>query len=226
MRDSINFSNKSELVNIIQSENRILSENIISSFNIPAEDNSAVDGYAFNLKENKKKFIIVGESKPGIPFTKSLKPNETIKIFTGSNILKKNQINLVVMLEDCKILNNSVEIKKKFKIGQNIRKRGEDVKKNKVVFTKGRKIRSVDLAQLLSLGIKKIKVFKKIKVGVFSTGNEINQDLKRKKNQIFDANKITIISMLKKIGCDTLDLGLVKDDFKETKKNYPKFFEM
>ena len=122
------------------------------------------------------------------------------------------------MLEDCKILNNSVEIKKKFNIGQNIRKKGEDVKKNKVVFKKGRKIRSVDLAQLLSLGIKKIKVFKKIKVGVFSTGNEINQDLKRKKNQIFDANKITIISMLKKIGCDTLDLGLVKDDFKETKK--------
>ena len=218
MRDSINFSNKSELVNIIQSENRILSENIISNFNIPAEDNSAVDGYAFNLKKNKKKFIVVGESKPGIPFTKSLKTNEAIKIFTGSNILKKNQINLVVMLEDCKILNNSVEIKKKFKIGQNIRKKGEDVKKNKVVFTKGRKIRSVDLAQLLSLGIKKIKVFKKIKVGVFSTGSEINQDLKRKKNQIFDANKITIISMLKKIGCDTLDLGLVKDDFKETKK--------
>jgi len=218
MRDRIQFSNKSELVNIIQSENRILSENIISNFNIPAEDNSAVDGYAFNLKENKKKFIIVGESKPGIPFTKSLKPNETIKIFTGSNILRKNQINLVVMLEDCKILNNYVEIKKKFKIGQNIRKKGEDVKKNKVVFTKGRKIRSVDLAQLLSLGIKKIKVFRKIKVGVFSTGSEINQDLKRKKNQIFDANKITIISMLKKIGCDTLDLGLVKDDFKETKK--------
>ena len=122
------------------------------------------------------------------------------------------------MLEDCKILNNSVEIKKKFNIGQNIRKKGEDVKKNKVVFTKGRKIRSVDLAQLLSLGIKKIKVFKKIKVGVFSTGSEINQDLKRKKNQIFDANKITIISMLKKIGCDTLDFGLAMDDFKETKK--------
>ena len=67
------------------------------------------------------------------------------------------------MLEDCQPLKNSVEIKKKFKIGQNIRKKGEDVKKNKIVFIKGRKIRSVDLSQLLSLGIKKVKVLKKLK---------------------------------------------------------------
>ena len=96
-------------------------------------------------------------------------------------------------------------------------KKGEDVKKNKIVFIKGRKIRSVDLSQLLSLGIKKVKVLKKIKVGIFSTGSEINQNLKRK-NYIFDANKITLISMFKKIGCEAIDLGLIKDDFNETKK--------
>ena len=65
------------------------------------------------------------------------------------------------MLEECKILKNSIKIKNKFNIGQNIRKKGEDVKKNNVVFMKGRKIRTVDLAQLLSLGIKKVKVLKK-----------------------------------------------------------------
>ena len=218
MKNSINFLNKSEFVKVDKSEDRILSENIISNFNIPEEDNSAVDGYAFNIKNNEKIFTLVGESKPGSPFHKSLNPTETIKIFTGSNILKRNKINTVVMLEDCQPLKNSVEIKKKFKIGQNIRKKGEDVKKNKIVFIKGRKIRSVDLSQLLSLGIKKVKVLKKIKVGIFSTGSEINQNLKRKKNYIFDANKITLISMFKKIGCEAIDLGLIKDDFNETKK--------
>ena len=227
MKQSIKLSKKTEHIKIEKSEGRILSKNIIANFNIPEEDNSAVDGYAINLKNNERLFSIVGESKPGKPFKKRLKKNEAIKIFTGSNILKENKVNTVVMLEDCKILKDSIEIINSFTKGQNIRKKGEDVKKNTIVFREGRKIRPVDLAQLLSLGIKKIDVYKKIKVGIFSTGSEINKNSKRKKNYIFDANKLTLISMFKKIGCDAFDLGLVKDDFYETKKkileSYSKF---
>ena len=217
MKDSINFSNKSEIVEISKAESRILSRDIIAKFNIPEEDNSAVDGYALNFKKNNKIFNVVGQSRPSSPYLKTLKNNEAIKIFTGSNILKKNKINAVVMLEDCKILTDSIKIRKKIKINQNIRKKGEDVQKNKVVFLRGRKIRSVDLAQLSSLGLKKVDVYKKIRVGIFSTGSEINQNLKRKKNYIFDANKITLISMFKIIGCEAFDLGVIMDNFNETK---------
>ena len=73
MKNSINFLNKSEFVKVDKSEDRILSENIISNFNIPEEDNSAVDGYAINLKNNERLFSIIGESKPGKPFKKRLK---------------------------------------------------------------------------------------------------------------------------------------------------------
>ena len=217
MKDSINFSNKSEIVEINKAESRILSKDIIAKFNIPEEDNSAVDGYALNFKKNNKIFNVVGQSRPSSPYLKTLKNNEAIKIFTGSNILKKNKINAVVMLEDCKILTDSIKIRKKIKINQNIRKKGEDVQKNKVVFLRGRKIRSVDLAQLSSLGLKKVDVYKKIRVGIFSTGSEINQNLKRKKNYIFDANKITLISMFKIIGCEAFDLRVIKDNLNETK---------
>ena len=217
MKDSINFSNKSEIVEINKAESRILSRDIIAKFNIPEEDNSAVDGYALNFKKNNKIFNVVGQSRPSSPYLKTLKNNEAIKIFTGSNILKKNKINAVVMLEDCKILTDSIKIRKKIKINQNIRKKGEDVQKNKVVFLRGRKIRSVDLAQLSSLGLKKVDVYKKIRVGIFSTGSEINQNLKRKKNYIFDANKITLISMFKIIGCEAFDLGVIRDNYNETK---------
>ena len=217
MKDSINFSNKSEIVEINKAESRILSKDIIAKFNIPEEDNSAVDGYALNFKKNNKIFNVVGQSRPSSPYLKTLKNNEAIKIFTGSNILKKNKINAVVMLEDCKILTDSIKIRKKIKINQNIRKKGEDVQKNKVVFLRGRKIRSVDLAQLSSLGLKKVDVYKKIRVGIFSTGSEINQNLKRKKNYIFDANKITLISMFKIIGCEAFDLGVIRDNYNETK---------
>ena len=228
MKESISFINKSEKISIEHCQNRIIAENIYSKYNIPFQDNSAVDGYAINFCQKKKikTFIIVGESKPGKPFNKKLKENEAISIYTGSYIIDKNKINTVLMLEDCKITKNKITIKKKFRIGQNIRKKGEDLKENQIVFRKGRQIRTVDIAQLLSIGQKKIKVYKQVTVGVLSTGSEINQTKKRQNHLIFDANKLTLISMLKKIGCNTVDLGIIKDDFQGTKKkilnNIPK----
>ena len=220
MKESISFINKSEKISIEHCQNRIIAENIYSKYNIPFQDNSAVDGYAINFCQKKKikTFILVGESKPGKPYNKKLKENEAISIYTGSYIIDKNNINTVLMLEDCKISKNKITIKKKFRVGQNIRKKGEDLKENQIVFRKGRQIRTVDIAQLLSMGQKKIKVYKQVTVGVLSTGSEINQTKKRQNHLIFDANKLTLISMLKKIGCNTVDLGIIKDDFQDTKK--------
>ena len=220
MKESISFKNKSENIPIEYCQNRIIAENIYSKYNIPFQDNSAVDGYAINFCQKKKikTFILVGESKPGKPYNKKLKENEAISIFTGSNIIDKNKINTVLMLEDCKISKNKITIKKNFRVGQNIRKKGEDLIENQIVFRKGRQIRTVDIAQLLSMGQKKIKVFKKVTVGVLSTGSEINQTKTRQNQLIFDANKLTLISMLKKIGCNTIDLGIIKDNFQDTKK--------
>jgi len=220
MKESISFINKSEKISIEHCQNRIIAENIYSKYNIPFQDNSAVDGYAINFCQKKKikTFILVGESKPGKPYNKKLKENEAISIYTGSYIIDKNKINTVLMLEDCKISKNKITIKKKFRVGQNIRKKGEDLKENQIVFRKGRQIRTVDIAQLLSIGQKKIKVYKQVTVGVLSTGSEINQTKKKQNHLIFDANKLTLISMLKKIGCNTVDLGIIKDDFQDTKK--------
>ena len=220
MKESISFINKSEKISIEHCQNRIIAENIYSKYNIPFQDNSAVDGYAINFCQKKKikTFILVGESKPGKPYNKRLKENEAISIYTGSYIIDKNKINTVLMLEDCKISKNKITIKKKFRVGQNIRKKGEDLKENQIVFRKGRQIRTVDIAQLLSIGQKKIKVYKQVTVGVLSTGSEINQTKKKQNHLIFDANKLTLISMLKKIGCNTVDLGTIKDDFQDTKK--------
>ena len=220
MKESISFINKSEKISIEHCQNRIIAENIYSKYNIPFQDNSAVDGYAINFCQKKKikTFILVGESKPGKPYNKKLKENEAISIYTGSYIIDKNKINTVLMLEDCKISKNKITIKKKFRVGQNIRKKGEDLKENQIVFRKGRQIRTVDIAQLLSIGQKKIKVYKQVTVGVLSTGSEINQTKKKQNHLIFDANKLTLISMLKKLGCNTVDLGIIKDDFQDTKK--------
>ena len=215
------FKNTSELIDLRNSENRVLAANIFSKNNIPEFDNSAVDGFGINynsIKKGNKTLKIVGESRPGKPFKNKVKNGEAIVIFTGAFILKNNSIDTVCFEENCQVNGKILEIKKLPKKGENVRKKGEDIKKNKVAFKKGRKIRTVDLTQLCSLGLKKIKVFKKIKVGVFSSGDEISSRSLKKKYSIFDANKTVLISLLKRLGCETSDLGLIKDNFEHTRK--------
>ncbi len=218
------FKNTSEFVDFRNSENRVLAENIFSKNNIPEYDNSAVDGFGISYNSIKKgnTLKIVGESKPGKPFKKKLKNGEAIIIFTGAFILKNNNIDTVCFEENCLIKDKVLKILKLPRKGDNIRKKGEDIKKNQVAFNKGRKIRTVDLTQLSSLGLKKIKVFKKIKVGVFSSGDEISSKYVKKKYSIFDANKTVLINLLKRLGCETSDLGLIKDNFEHTKKQLNK----
>ena len=216
---------KTETVSLINSENRVLAENIYSSINLPEENNAAVDGYAFNynkIKKSKNSIKIAGESCPGVPFLGNANPNQTIKVYTGALIIKRKYpfIDTVVMEEDCKIKNDkSIVINNFPNFGANIRKKGEDLKINELILKKNRKIRTVDLAQLSSIGKKKIKVYKKIKVGIFSTGNELQEfNSKKKKYHIYDSNKLTLISLFTKLNCDVIDLGIIKDNFMETKK--------
>ena len=168
MNDSLKkFKNTSEYINFRDAENRVLAANIYSKNNIPEFDNSAVDGFGISFKSVKKgikTLKIVGESRPGKPFKKKVKIGEAIIIFTGSFILKNNNIDTVCFEENCLVNNKILQILKFPEKGDNVRKKGEDIKKNKIVFKRGRKIRTVDLTQLSSLGLKKVKVFRKIKV--------------------------------------------------------------
>ena len=226
MIDSLKeFKNSSEFIDFRNSENRVLAANIFSKNNIPEFDNSAVDGFGINynsIKRGKKTLKIVGESRPGKPFKKKVKNGEAIVIFTGAFILKNNNVDTVCFQENCMTNDKILKILKFPQKGDNIRKKGEDIKKNKIAFKKGRKIRTVDLAQLSSLGLKKVEVYKRIRVGVFSSGDEISSRSVKKKYSIFDANKTVLISLLKKVGCETSDLGLIKDNFEHTKKKLNK----
>ena len=226
MIDSLKkFKNASELIDFRNSENRVLAANIFSKKNIPEFDNSAIDGFGINynsIKKGETTLKIVGESRPGKPFKNKIKIGEAITIFTGAFILKNNNVDTVCFEENCIVKNKILKILKLPEKGDNIRKKGEDIKKNKIVFKKGRKIRTVDLTQLSSLGLKKIKVFRKIKVGVFSSGDEISSRTVKKKYSIFDSNKTVLTSLLKKVGCEAFDLGLIKDNFEHTKKKLNK----
>lgn len=210
-----------EIISSTEADGRVLAQNITSNKNIPEEDNAAVDGFAI-LNKNiciGKKYKIVGVSKPGAPYLKKIKEGNLIKIFTGSYVLKCNSVDTIYMEEDCIENKGYVIFKKKIISKSNIRRKGEDIKKSKLLFGKGKKLKVADIAQLISLGINKIKVYKKIKVGIFSSGDEVaNISKKKKKYQIYDINKFLLTSLFKKIGCEVFDLGIIKDDYEISKK--------
>ncbi len=221
MMNSIKKKLDMESISLVNSENRILAENIYSKFDIPEFDNAAVDGFAINyssIKKKIKRFKIIGVSRPGQPFNGSIKIGEAIRIYTGAYLFITNNANTIIMEEYCNFNGDYVELNHIPENGSNIRKKGEDIKKNNLIFKKGKKIRSVDLAQLASMGLSKFKVYKKLKVGVFSTGNELSNSKKKSKFSIYDANKLILLIMFKKIGCDSIDLGIIQDDLKQTKK--------
>lgn len=217
-------SKQDEQISLEQAVNRICSENIISPFNVPSFDNSAMDGYAVRLADLAQSLTlsVAGKSFAGVPFTGEWVAQSTIRIMTGAML--PAGADAVVMQEDV-IVNEdgSVTFPANIKCGQNIRRIGEDVKQGDVVLAKGSLLNTVSLPLLASLGIDKVKVFPRLKVAVLSTGDElvpVGQPLKE--GQIYDTNRFTVKLMLEKLNCEILDFGLLPDNEQEFEKAFVK----
>ena len=166
---------KTQKIKLDQSLGRILSKDIISKLNVPPFDNTAVDGYAFkysDLNKNKEtKLKLSGRIAAGQNFNKKIKKGEVARIFTGAKVPEGT--NTVIMQEDCNVNDNKIILKPGIFKGANIRKKGEDIKSGKKIITKGSKLKAQDIALIASIGIKEIEVYEKLKVGIFTTGNEL-----------------------------------------------------
>ena len=104
-------------------------------------------------------------------------------------------------------------------MGQNIRKKGEDIKKGKIIIKMRRKIRIIDLGFLSSIGLKKSQGLQKLSIGIFSTGDEIiTNTTDNSKNKIFDSNMLSLFSMLQRLGCEPKNLGIIKDNYEDSKR--------
>ena len=214
--------NSYEYVNLLNSNNRIVYENIKSKIKVPNYDNSAMDGYALNIKDTKNNniFNVVGTSLAGIPFKGKIKKNECVKIMTGAVI--PDNCNVVIMNEETESNKKSIIItSKKIKIKQNIRFSGEDIKPNKVIIKKNHIINSSSMGLLASQGINKIKVFKNPVVSFFTSGDEVVAiDKKLPYGKVHDSNRYTLTGMLDKNNINTIDLGHAKDNIKDIKNKF------
>lgn len=216
--------NSYEYVNLLNANNRIVYENIKSRIKVPNYDNSAMDGYALNIKDTKNNnvFTVVGTSLAGIPFKGKIKKNECVKIMTGAVI--PYNCNIVIMKEETESDKKSIIItSKKIKIKQNIRFSGEDITPNKVIVKKNHIVNSSSMGLLASQGINKIKVFKNPVVSFFTSGDEVVAiDKKLPYGKVHDSNRYTLTGMLDKNNIKIIDLGHAKDNIKDIKN---KFYE-
>ena len=159
-----------------ESVGRYLAEDIKSKINIPPQDNSAVDGIAINYFKYKNSsnycYEIISEINAGDVFKKKIGKNQCVKVSTGAHL--PSYLDTVIMLEDVKFLNNKfVKLPKILTNKKNVRKKGEDIKKGKIIITKKTVLRSQEIGLLASINKITIKVFEKIKIAIVSNGNEL-----------------------------------------------------
>ena len=207
-----------EDISIQDSYNRVLAEDVISTRDVPPHNNSAVDGYLVYFSdlnpEKSTKLPITGRVAAGHVLRKKVKKGEAVKIFTGARIPdgSEGQPDTIFMEEDCEVKGNLVTVPPGLKKGSNKRQKGEDIEKGKVILRKGRQLRPQEVGLIASMGKSKVRVFERLKVGVFSTGDEVrNPSSSVPDGCIFDSNRFAIIGLLKKLGCRVSDIGILPD---------------
>jgi molybdopterin molybdotransferase len=195
---------------------RVLAENVVSPVDVPGHDNSAMDGWAVRFvdldRDGDTRLRRVGEAFAGAPFAGEVGAGEAVRIFTGG--VMPPGADTVVMQERASEVDGGVVIARGAvtKAGQNRRFAGEDLKRGAIVFERGQPVRAAELGMIASLGINELAVFRRLRVAFFSTGDElvsIGQPLGV--GQIYDSNRYTLHAMLVRLGCDVLDMGVVRD---------------
>lgn len=191
----------------------VLYKDIISKVDVPAFDNSAMDGYALRYTdlEATNRLKQVGKSFAGHPFDQVLAQGDCVRIMTGAMLPRG--ADTVVMQENTLAEDDVIRITEQVRLGEAIRVVGSDIAKNSRVLGAKKRLSAIDIGLLASLGIEQVEVYRKLKVAVFSSGDELvvaGGDITN--GQLFDSNRPMLMAMLSRLGCDVLDLGIVPDD--------------
>jgi molybdopterin molybdotransferase len=204
-----------ERVSVRAALGRVLGEDVISPIDVPSHDNSAMDGYAVRagdlLADGPTRLKVVGTALAGQPFAGRCGPGETVRIMTGA--VMPEGLDTVVIQEAVTVDNGLVLVPPGQAPGQHRRLRGEDLAQGRPALRAGKRITPADLGLLASLGHAEAPVRRKLRVAFFSTGDELRSvGEPLQPGQLYDSNRYTIHGMLTRLGCEVIDLGVVRDD--------------
>jgi molybdopterin molybdotransferase len=207
---------ESETVPLAAADGRVLAKDIVAPLPLPPFTNSAVDGYALRGEDlpatREEAFPVAGRIQAGSAADQPAAPRQAIRVFTGAPL--PEGVDTAYMQEDVRLDDSGrVVLPPGLKRGANVRPAGEDVAAGKVVLQAGQRMRPQDVALVAALGMTQVEVRRKIRVAVFSTGDEIvAPGTVRGPAQLFDSNRFMLMAMLARIGCDVTDLGILADD--------------
>ena len=211
MRACIAPLTETEVVPVREALGRVLAQHIVPAIDVPAHDNSAMDGYAVRFADLGGPLREVGSALAGRPFAGRVGAGECVRIMTGA--VMPQGTDTVVIQEIVKKDGERIVVPAGQKRAQNVRYAGEDLKTGVPVLQPGKWLRPAELGLIASLGIGELRVRRKLRVAFFSTGDELASiGTPLRPGEVYDSNRYTLRGMLERLGVEASDLGVVRDD--------------
>ena len=215
IRELIERIEGDERIDLTLALGRILSEDVISPINVPGHTNSALDGYAFHGADipphDSAELKVVGIAWAGGPHRQDVARGEAVRIMTGAPMPPGTDT--VVAQELVETGEKIIRLGSNHRIGQNVRAAGEDLAKGDLALPAGKRLLPAELGLLASLGLDNVTVVRKLKVALFSTGDELRSAGEPiDDGSVYDSNRFTLMGMLTRLGAQVQDKGIIRDN--------------
>ena len=224
IQDAMPVLQESQQIPIEQAKGRCLATSIISPVQVPGHTNSAVDGYALHgsdlpTENTTTSLTIQATVLAGEFYTETCQAGHCIRIMTGAAI--PADLDTVIMQEHCEVTRNVISIDARHKKGQNVRQAGEDIHLDAIVLQVGKLLCPADIGLLASLGITEIKVKRKLRIAIASTGNEIYSIASAiPEGGLYDSNRYCLQAALDRPDIEIINLGIIQDNESELLKRF------
>ena len=206
---------ESQAVPLAEADGRVLAKDLAAPLPLPPFTNSAVDGYAVPRGElpssEERAFPLSGRVQAGAS-AEAAKPGHAVRIFTGAPM--PEGADTVFMQEDVRTDGaGRVVLPAGLRPGANVRPAGEDIAQGHVALRSGQRLRPQDIALAAAFGLTHLDVVRRLRIAVFSTGDELaSPGTTRAASQLFDSNRYMLMAMLRRLGCEVSDLGILRDE--------------
>ncbi len=211
---------ETETVGLAEADGRVLAADLVAALPLPPFTNSAVDGYGVRASDlpqaGETTLAVSGRIQAGGSASERVAAGHAVRIFTGAPM--PASVDTVFMQEDVRLdeAAATVTLPAGLKKGANVRPAGEDIASGATVLKAGHRMRPQDIGLAAALGMTRLEVRRRVRVAVFSTGNEIVAPGEpRRAEQLFDSNRFMLMAMLARLGCQVTDLGILADDHRE-----------
>jgi molybdopterin molybdotransferase len=211
---AISVLSDTETIPLARANHRVLAADQVSGIHVPQQTNSAMDGFAIRAADrvnDDSEFHIVGRLLAGHHFDQPLAPGEALEIMTGAPL--PSGADTIVIKEVATVKGDRMTFQGPIKTGQHVRHQGEDITRGQVALSRGTLLRAQEQGLLASVGLEQVEVFRRVRVAVFSTGDEVAaQGQPLPQDTVYDTNRFTLQGMLAQCGCEVIDLGIIQDN--------------